>query len=108
MKNRHFFITMAWALAVLLLGWSTPYADDRVHTLSGNITAIDLDYDTVVVDVPMGDQELTVGGPVVENAELSKNGREADLNDFEVGDRVVVTWERTDKGVLIQRLVQRD
>jgi len=108
MKSRHFFIPLAWAIAMLLLGWSAASGDDQVHTLTGSIKAIDLDYDTVVVDVPMGDQELTVGGPILENAELRKNGREADLNDFKVGDRVVVTWERTDQGVLIQRLVQRD
>lgn len=105
MKSRHLSITMAWALAMLLLAWGTAFADNQIHTLTGSITAIDLNYDTVVVDVPMGDQKLTVGGPLVEDAELSKNGREADLNDFEVGDQVVVTWERTDDRVLIQRLV---
>ena len=78
------------------------------HTNSGRISAIDLRHDTVVVEVPIiGDQLMTVGGELVQAASLQKDGRPAELADFNVGDRVSVKWRSTDDGHDITGLIER-
>lgn len=78
----------------------------QVYTMTGRIAAINLNYDTVVVEVPVKDGQLmTVAGPLVDNAQLKKDGRNSNLQDFEIGNQVTVTWEKNDDGLFIRRLV---
>jgi len=101
MQRNHLFTI----IAMVLIAWGTAAAGSHTQTLTGHIAAIDIDHSTVVVDAPVGDQQLTIGGPLAEDAQLRKDARTADLNAFQVGDKVAVTWQRTDKGISIHRLV---
>jgi hypothetical protein len=73
--------------------------------LSGKITAIDMAANTVVVDVPMGKQMFTVGGPLAPMAKLTKAGKPAKLSDFKQGDHVKVSYKSTAKGPVIEKLM---
>jgi len=105
MKKGRLLTISVGIIVVLLIAWSTAMAAGHTRTLTGHISAIDPAHSTVVVEVPVGDQKLTVGGPLAENAQLRKAGSAADLKAFQVGDRVSVSWQRTDKGIFIHRLV---
>ena len=70
----------------------------------GEIRHIEIESGTVVVEVPLGSQSHTVGGPLSVGAALEKRGARVSLLDFHVGDRVRVEWERTETGHIIDRL----
>jgi hypothetical protein len=76
----------------------------KTYLMTGKITAIDLAYDTVVIEVPMQSKTFTVGGPLASDAKMIKNDQTAMLDDFNVGDRVMVTWHSTPDGHVIDRL----
>lgn len=78
-----------------------------IRTARGNLTAVDLQYKAVVVEVPMKDQQLTVAGELVPNANVMKNGHMAKLKDFSVDQPVTVKWMVTDKGLNILELHQK-
>jgi hypothetical protein len=102
--------TLTIAIAALCLFGATALcvqAAAHVYTNRGEISAIDLTYDTVVVEVPMGDQMMTVGGPLVEGAELKKDNRSVSLGDFTVGETVTVKWRYTETGHRIEGLYAR-
>jgi hypothetical protein len=92
-------------ILVLAPGISALAADPEVYTYTGEISAIDLQHGTVVVEIPVENDTMTVGGPVVPEATIHKEGADAELNQFSVGERVQVTWEKTDETHLIHRLV---
>jgi Cu/Ag efflux protein CusF len=92
---------------VVLAGWvlSAQAEMGNVYTMSGRISAIDLDAGTVVVQVPMkNNQMMTVAGPLTQNATLKKRGKKTNLDAFKTGDHVRVTWQKTDKTLLIKAL----
>jgi len=66
-----------------------------------DITAIDLEFNTVVVEVPLAGKSFTVGGPLSPEASLKKGGRTIDLSDFQVRDRVIIKWKAAEKGHII-------
>jgi len=76
-------------------------AGERIYQMVGDITAIDLEYKTVVVEVPLAGKTFTVGGPLSSEAVLERGGQSATLADFQVGDRVTVKWEATGQGHVI-------
>lgn len=85
---------------------SAQAATVKHYSMTGKISAIDRIHDTVVVQVPVaGNQLMTVGGPLVEKAVLKKDGRAALLDDFHVGDKVRVGWEKLKTGLDIEKLV---
>lgn len=101
---------MAFLTPLLVVGWvlSAQAAESNIYTMNGRISAINLNAGTVVVQVPVkNNQLLTVAGPVVQNASLKKDGKKADLNAFKVGDQVQVTWQKTARTLLIKRLAAR-
>jgi len=101
---KHVPVLIGLVLASL---WVLPLQaeETKVYTMSGRIDAIDMDTDTIVVEVPIkGNETMTIGGPVIEDATLQKDGRQVDLDEFEVGEWVEVTWEKTDETLLIQKL----
>lgn len=73
-------------------------AEAMTHQASGEVAAIDLDFNTVVVEAPMGGRMFTVGGPLAPDAILTKGGVSVDLEDFQKGDRVNVRWKTTNTG----------
>lgn len=105
MKRSGYIITLALALIVCLSFYGAKsWAGERVYQASGEISAIDLKYDTVVVEVPVAGRMATVGGPLSPGAVLEQAGKSADLGSFKVGDRVIVKWQVTDKGHAILAL----
>lgn len=98
-------IAMAVVLTFLLTAPATVFAE--TYNMTGKITAIDLGYQTVVINCPVGSQIFTVGGPLAANAKLSKNNKMVSLNDFKVGERVAVKWHSTPQGHVIDRLVSK-
>jgi hypothetical protein len=79
----------------------------RVYTNLGSISAIDLMHGTIVVEVPINGEQMTVGGPLVENARLMKGDRSVQLDDFNVGESVYVKWQYTQTGHRIMALTKR-
>ena len=108
MKRQYRSATGA-VLLFLLIGLlsSGAHAEGQVHLMTGEISAIDMDYDTVVIEVPLGSQIFTVGGSLDSNVNLKKNGRLVSLHDFKVGESVKVRWRSTTKGHIIEALSVR-
>jgi hypothetical protein len=50
--------------------------------MAGDITAIDLKYNTVLVEVPLAGKTFTVGGPLSSKAVLERGGQSAALLDY--------------------------
>lgn len=102
MKKSGFFIVVILSV-IFSLSFSIPQslADERLYRMVGDITAIDLDYNTVVIEVPLEGKLFTVGGPLSHDAILKKGNLSVDLIDFMIGDRVTVEWKPTEQGHLI-------
>ena len=79
----------------------------KAYKMTGKISAIDLAYSTIVIQVPMASKIFTVGGPLAANAKLSMNNKMVSLDDFKVGERVAVKWHSTPQGHVIDRLVAK-
>ena len=94
---------LLFSASLFLLCASTIAAEKR-YVMKGEIRAIELDYNTVVIEVPLGKKMFTVGGPLSSNAVLKKRGRLAKLADFLVGEVVTVRWKATEKGHIIEGL----
>jgi len=102
MKRSGFFIVVILSV-IFSLSFSIPQssADERLYRMVGDITAIDLDYNTVVIEVPLEGKLFTVGGPLSHDAILKKGNLSVDLVDFMAGDRVTVEWKPIEQGHLI-------
>lgn len=97
-------VTILGLLALLFSGsfiMNQPVADAKVYLMTGNIRVINQGHNTVVIEVPMGSQMFTVGGPLSENAVLKMKEKPAKLSDFTVGQTVNVKWQSTERGHLI-------
>lgn len=79
----------------------------NTYLMTGKISAINLAYDTVVIEVPMQSKSFTVGGPLASDARVIKDNQAASLDDFQVGEQVTVKWHSTPQGHVIDRLVAR-
>jgi hypothetical protein len=90
-----FALVLAFPLVVL----------GQSYKMTGKITGIDLSYQTIVIEVPLGSQMFTVGGPLAPNAQLTKAGQPAKLGDFSVNEKVTVIFHSTDEGHMIDRLI---
>ena len=111
MKGKRTFrrILTAGALFFVALGLTVPaLGETRIYSLykmTGKISAMDLAYHTVVIDVPLANgQTFVVGGPLASNAVLKDTGMPPKLSDFHAGQRVVVKWSPTHQGHLIRML----
>ncbi|MGD9041593.1 MAG: hypothetical protein PVH82_18270 [Desulfobacteraceae bacterium] len=96
------------AFLVLILGHfllcSPAMSNEKAYADKGAITAIDISYNTVVVEIPLGGKMCTVAGPLSADAVLKKAGRPATLAQFVTGDKVIVKWRSTEKGHIIEAL----
>jgi hypothetical protein len=101
-------VTGVIAAVVVTLMFTVPaIVAGATYTMTGKISAIDLAYSTVVIEVPMASKLFTVGGPLAADAALSKNNQTASLDDFKVGEQVTVKWHSTSEGHVIDRLVSK-
>jgi len=105
MKRSLYFITLVVA-AIFSLSFSGAqcWAGEEKYKMTGDITAIDLSHNTVVIEVPLVGKTFTVGGALSSKAVLKRGGQSAGLADFLVGDRVIVIWEAIEQGHLILSL----
>lgn len=105
----HYRLITGILFVVLLVGLSTTivYARGKEYLMTGEISGIDMAYNTVVIEVPLGSQMFTVGGPLDPNATLTKNNRPASLKDFKIGETVRVRWRSTPEGHVIESLSAR-
>ena len=72
--------------------------EGRVQQMTGKVSAVTLSSKTIVVEIPLGKDSLTVGGEVTDETEVSVDGKTATLNDIKVGDRVTVRWIKEEHG----------
>jgi hypothetical protein len=102
-------LTAMLIIGLLTIGLAGVRAEDPYDVTSarGKLTVADPQSDTVMVEVPMNGKQLTVGGELVPNANVTKNGSMAELKDFEVDRPVTVKWMTTDKGINILELHQK-
>jgi hypothetical protein len=97
-------IALVFVVAVSLSFATQSVAGEELYKMTGYITAIDLEYRTVVIEVPMVGKTFTVGGPLASGAVLKKDGVLVGLGELQAGDQVVVTWKPTPDGHLILSL----
>lgn len=74
MRRSSYIILLAIILSLSFYGvqsWSV----ERIYLMTGDITAIDLEYNTVVIEVPLVGKSVTVGGPLSHDAVLQKGGQ---------------------------------
>jgi len=105
-KKSLVLVTLGVAVTAWMLCFAvgTPFAD-KVYVMTGTLSAVDLDYNTAVIKVPIGNGKVfTVGGPLADNAVVKKGGQPALLQDLQVGEKVTVKWRSTDQGHLILAL----
>jgi hypothetical protein len=91
-------------LSVMFLFVFQAMAGENVYLMTDKITAIDQDYNTVVIEVPLKKGMFTVGGPLSSSAVLKKGGKTARLSDFAVGEQVKVKWRSTETGHVIEMI----
>lgn len=107
MNSRPFFRIFA-VLTVLIAGFLlVTTAPAAKYKMAGEITAINLNHRTVVIEVPMDKKKFTVAGPLVKGARLTRNSQKARLSDFKVGEKVFVRWHSSDEGHKIDRITLR-
>ena len=95
------------SVSLLILAWAVPVmaTTPRVYQMRGKITAVDVEANTVVINVPIGKKGIfTVAGPLATNAVLKKGGEKVALKDFHKGEWVTVRWQYTKSGHLIREL----
>jgi hypothetical protein len=105
----HYRLTAGIFFLILLISLFTAvaYAENKVYLMTGKVSGIDTAHNTVVIEVPLGSQMFTVGGPLDSNATLTKDGKSVSLQDFKVGERVKVRWRSTPEGHVIEALSAR-
>jgi hypothetical protein len=99
-----YVIALVFGMMVSVSFPTQSVAGEELYKMTGHITAIDLEYRTVVIEVPMVGKTFTVGGPLASGAVLKRGDVSVDLRDLQVGDQVVVTWRSTPEGHLILSL----
>ena len=75
--------------------------------MAGTVKAIDSEYNTAVVECPLGGQTFTVAGPLAPKADLVIGGKTAQLKNFTQGEHVHVKWQATENGHLIHNLTAK-
>lgn len=92
-------VLVAGAILFTVLFFSLASAQEgRVRQMTGKVSAVTLSSKTIVVEIPLGKDSLTVGGEITDETEISIDGKTATLNDIKVGDRVTVRWIKEEHG----------
>jgi nucleoid-associated protein YgaU len=64
----------------------------------GKIVAVAAQVETLVVDIPLGKDVLTVGGWVTPKTKITREGKAVKLDSLKAGERVRVTFHRIPTG----------
>lgn len=108
MQRRSFSqVLLVTVMGMALLGGASTVTASSMGPMTGTIAAIEPASQTVVVEVPLGRDNFTVGGPLSPQARLTRGAKSIQLQDLRTGDRVSVTWRMTDNGHEIERLHAR-
>ena len=97
-------IIIAVVVSIMPLERVSLAKDEECSAGVGDITGIDLASRTCVVEIPLGTRLFTVGGVVTPEAMLKRGGIKIGLEDFHVGDRVMVEWCKDQTGHWIHSL----
>lgn len=73
-------------------------AAPRPSGLVGKIVAVDVPNRTIVVDVPLGKETLRLGAETTDTTKIMAGGKEASLQALKEGERVRISYHRTDMG----------
>jgi len=107
-SRKMMWLAIPLAFALLTTAWLPPAAAaDKTYKMSGEVTGVNTQHNTVVVEVPMGKETFTVAGPLASDAKIMKNGRSAELSDFQTGDKATVTFHSGMQGHVIDALTSR-
>jgi len=79
----------------LLILINSVYASNTLRTFSGKVVAVDPSGKAIVVSEMVGKSEMVVGVIVTQDTEVKIGNKKAEIKDLKVGDRVTVTYERT-------------
>jgi len=105
--KKNFIAGLAAAVVLTLLATAPTIVFAKTYNMTGKISAIDMTFKTVVIQVPMAAKMFTVAGPLAPDAKLTKNMKTVSLNDFTVGERVAVKWHSTPQGHVIDGLAAK-
>jgi hypothetical protein len=75
-----------------------------VYVMSGKLEGVYPQWNTAVINCPEGKEMFTVAGSLAPKAELRKDGKPAQLQDFKEGESVTVKWKAVPEGHLILML----
>jgi hypothetical protein len=105
MRKSNLLLFALFAISVLICGSTlVSTGEEWSYGMSGKITALEPDNNTVVVEVIQGDDQFTVAGPLSSDAILLKGDESANLGEFNEGDSVMVHFYSTDEGHVIYRM----
>lgn len=77
---------------------SSPDNEGSILTGQGELINLDLEHQSVVVEVPLNGRVYTVAGRLSPETLVRKNDLATDLSAFKVGDSVKIGWRKTQKG----------
>jgi len=80
---------------------------NTIFVMAGTLTAAVPQYNTAVIECPVGGKMFTVAGPLAREAVLKKGGKSIQLQDFKEGEKVKVKWQATEDGHLILMIAAR-
>ena len=108
-KRRLTFTLAILLIGVFVAGAFFAHAAEQavVRSGMGKLTAVDENWETVVVEVPMNDKQLTVGGELAPGASVTKNKQTVGLTDLDINEMIQVTWRVTDRAIYILELHQK-
>ena len=92
-----------WGLVVFILAGiavspltviADTIAPGEIRVVEGTVTAVDVAYRAMVIDVPTNKGPLTVGVTLAASVEPKVDGRTISLSDVAIGERSVVRYTR--------------
>ncbi len=100
-----------WAVLVGVVlaapAWAATIRPGEIRVVEGRISAVDVPYRTVVIEVPTPKGDLTVGVTLDEAVRPRVDGREIRLSDVEVGTTARLKYTRKDDRLVGLDLVVR-
>jgi len=87
--------------------WAATIRPGEVRVVEGRVSAVDVSYRTVVLEVPTPKGDLTVGVTLDEAVRPRIDGREIRLSDVEVGSTARLKYTRRDDRLVGLDLVVR-
>ncbi len=101
------FIVAIVALGLPLLAWGATIAPGEIRVVEGRISAVDVAYRAVVVEVPTPKGELTVGVTLADTVTPRADGQPIPLSELSVGETARLKYTREDGRLVGLDLVVR-